>query len=143
VLPFKDNLPHGRLPLAILALVALNALAYALSAPRLALIAVLLNIASLALLGPSLEAALGRIRLLAVCALGALHALASDGAAGPLAFAAAGATVAVLAVYLARFPRTRVLSLVPIPFVVTIVEVPATLLLGAWTAAQLYLGLAG
>jgi membrane associated rhomboid family serine protease len=148
MLPFKDNLPHERFPLVTLALLALNVLAYALPGHHLALVAMLLDVLLLALLGPSLEGALGHGRFLAVCAVGALlglelRALAGEGAAGPLAFLAGGATVAALGVYLVRFPRARVLSLVLVPFLVTIVEVPAALLLGVWTGAQLYIGLAG
>lgn len=132
----------------MLALVALNVLAYALPAQRLSLAPMLLDVVSLALLGPSLESALGRARMLALCLAGAalgvaLGALLGEGATSGLAFAAAGATVAALVAYLARFPRARVLSLVLVPFLVTIVEIPAAVLLGAWTAAQLYLGLAG
>jgi membrane associated rhomboid family serine protease len=148
MLPIKDNLPHERLPLVVIALVVLNVLAHALPARPLPLAPMLLDVLSLALLGPSLESALGHARFLALCATGAalgvaLGALLDEGSGAALAFTAAGATVATLGGYLVRFPRARVLSLVPIPFVVTIVEVPAVLLLGVWTAAQLYLGLAG
>jgi membrane associated rhomboid family serine protease len=132
----------------VLALVVLNVLAYALPAQPLPLMPMLLDIISLALLGPSLETALGRTRMLALSVAGtalgvALGAALGEGSTAALAFAGAGATAAVLIAYLAKFPRARVLSLVLIPFLVTIVEVPAALLLGAWTAAQLYLGLAG
>jgi membrane associated rhomboid family serine protease len=135
-------------PLVVLAVLALNVLAYALPLRPLPLAAALLDVCALGLLGPSLEAALGRLRLSALCLAGAALAAAlgsalGEGSAGVPALAAAGATVAVLGGYFARFPRARVLSLVLIPFLVTIVEVPAALLLVAWTAAQLYLGLAG
>jgi membrane associated rhomboid family serine protease len=134
-------------PLVVLALVTLNVLAYALPPKPLPLVPALLNLLSLALLGPSLEAALGRLRLLALCAAGAGTAIALGAALGrssgsALAFVAVGATVAALAGYLFCFPRARVVSLVLVPFAVTIVEVPAALLLGVWAAAQLYLGLA-
>jgi membrane associated rhomboid family serine protease len=147
MLPLKDNLPHERVPLIVLALLALNALAYALPPQPLPLAAMLLDFVSLALLGPSLEAAFGRGRFAALCAVGAgasvaLGAALGRGAGNPLAFAAAGATVAALSAYVTRFPRARVVSLVLVPFVVTIVEVPAALLLAVWAAAQLYVGLA-
>jgi len=139
MLPIKDNLPHERLPIVACILIVCNVLAFALPARRLALWPMLLDVGSLALLGPSVEGRLGHLRLAALCLLGAALA----GALGPLAYAAGGATAAVLLGYLLLFPRARVLSLVAIPFVVTIVEMPAVLLLGAWTGAQLYLGLAG
>ena len=131
----------------VLALLALNVLAYALPTKPLPLAQTLLNFVSLALLGPSLERAFGRPGLLALCLAGAALGLAlgaalGEGSGGGLAFAAFGATATALVGYLVRFPRARVLSLVLVPFLVTIVEVPAVLLLGAWMAAQLYLGLA-
>jgi membrane associated rhomboid family serine protease len=134
-------------PLVVLALVALNVLAYALPTKPLPLAPALLNLLALALLGPSLEAVLGRLRLLALCAAGAGLAVALGAVLGrvsgsSLAFAAGGATVVALAGYLFCFPRARVVSLVLVPFAVTIVEVPAALLLGVWAAAQLFLGLA-
>lgn len=131
----------------VLALAVLNVLAYALPAKPLPLVPTLLDLAALALLGPSVEAALGRPRFAALCLAGAAAGIAvgaalGEGTSAAAAFAAAGATVATLAAYAARFPRARVIGLVPVPFAVTIVEVPATLLLGLWAAAQLYLGLA-
>lgn len=132
----------------MLALAALNVLAYALPPRPLPLAVALLDVLALGLLGPSLEGALGHWRLLALCAAGAavggaLSLALGEGSAGVTALAAVGATVAVLGGYVARFPRARVIGLVPVPFLVTIVEVPAALLLGIWAAAQLYLGLAG
>jgi rhomboid family protein len=131
----------------VLALLALNVLAYALPRRPLPLAAALLDLVALALLGPSLEAGLGRLRFTALCLAGAAVGVGVGAALGEapgagLALAAAGATVATLAAYAARFPRARVISLVLVPFAVTIVEVPAVLLLGAWTAAQLYVGIA-
>ena len=45
--------------------------------------------------------------------------------------------------YLLLYPRARVLTLVFIVFFVTIVELPAVLLLGFWFLEQLYFGAAG
>ncbi|HEX3692910.1 MAG TPA: hypothetical protein VHU13_06155 [Solirubrobacteraceae bacterium] len=137
MLPFKDNLPHERAPLVVLALVAANVLAWAMPARPLPLGATLLDLAALALVGASVESRLGHLRLLGLCILGGALAFAL---ASPAA-AAAGASAAIVLGYLVLFPRARVLSLVLVPFLVTIVEVPAALLLGAWTGAQLYLRL--
>ncbi len=52
-------------------------------------------------------------------------------------------TATVLGGYLLLFPRARVLSLVPIPFYTTLVEVPAALLIGLWLALQVGFGVAG
>ncbi len=130
----------------MLALVLANALAWALPARQLPLGPMLLDVASLALLGSSVETRLGHIATAALALAGALGGIAvgaalAEGASGIPGWAAGGATAAALLCYLALFPRARVLSLVLVPFVVTIVEVPAVLLLGAWTGVQLYLGL--
>ncbi len=135
------------MPLVALALALANALAWALPADGLPLAPMLLDLASLALLGASVESRLGHLLTGALALAGAAcglaagrGALAGDAAGAP-AWAAGGATAAMLLGYLVLFPRARVLSLVPVPFWVTIVEVPAVLMLGVWTAAQLYLGL--
>lgn len=147
MLPLKDNLPHERVPLVVLALAVFNALAYALPSKPLPLAPTLLDLVALALLGASVEAALGRVRFAALCLAGAaagvgVGAALGEGSGASAAFAAFGVTVAALMAYAARFPRARVIGLVLVPFAVTIVEVPAALLLGAWTVAQLYLGFA-
>jgi membrane associated rhomboid family serine protease len=133
-------------PLVVLAVALANVLAYALPSKPLPLAPTLLDLAALALLGPSMEAALGRPRFAALCLAGAAAGVGAGAALGEgsgalAAFAAAGATVATLAAYAARFPRARVIGVAPIPFAVTIVEVPAALLLGAWAVVQAYLGI--
>jgi membrane associated rhomboid family serine protease len=54
---------------------------------------------------------------------------------------ASGAIAGVLGAYLVMFPRSRVLTLVPIIFFIQIVEVPATILLGLWFVLQLVNGI--
>lgn len=131
----------------VLAVACLNVLAYALPAGPLPLAPMLLDLAALGLLGASVESRLGHPRTAVLCLAGAvvgsaLCAALGEGSAAITAWAVGGATAAVLLGYLVLFPRARVISLVLVPFLVTIVEVPAVLLLGAWTGAQLYLGLA-
>ncbi len=53
---------------------------------------------------------------------------------------ASGAIAGVLGGYLILFPRARVASLVPILFIFTIVEVPATIFLLLWFISQLFSG---
>jgi membrane associated rhomboid family serine protease len=105
------------------------------------------NMVFLAIFGPTVEDRVGRVRFLAFYLLGGLVALAAQvladpGSTGPT-LGASGAIAAVLGGYLVLYPRARVLSLVFIVFLVTIVEVPAVLLLGFWFIEQLYFGLAG
>lgn len=111
-------------------------------------VATLLDVLFLALLAPSVEGRLGHARLLALSLLGGLlalglRALVDDGSLAALPYAAAGATVAVLVAYPVLFPRGRVITLVLIPFLVTIIEVPAALLLGLWLLAQVSLEVVG
>lgn len=148
MLPIKDNIPRERFPFVTVILIATLVLAYLLSSDRAGLLPLLLDILFLGLLGPSVEGALGRVRFCAVCLLGgvlalAARALAGAGSPSPVLFGASGATAAVLGGYLLLHPRARVLTLVAIPFYVTIVEIPAVLLIGVWLALQLCLGAAG
>jgi membrane associated rhomboid family serine protease len=124
-------------------LVALDALAYLLAPHHGELPPVLLDILLLVLLAPTLESALGHARFCAVCLLGGLlaviaHALLHGGPA-PIVFSAWGASAAVLGGYLAKYPRARVLTMILVPFVAGLVELPAALFLGAWLTAQILL----
>jgi membrane associated rhomboid family serine protease len=53
---------------------------------------------------------------------------------------ASGAIAGVLGAYLILFPRARILSLVPIVFFFTFIEVPALLFLLFWFASQVFSG---
>ena len=110
-------------------------------------VVLLANCAALALFGLNVEDALGRLRFLAFYVLGALVALALTVLFAPNShvpqLGATGATAAVLGAYLALYPRARVIGLALIPFLATIVEVPAALLIGVWLLVQLWIGAAG
>jgi membrane associated rhomboid family serine protease len=142
MLPIKDNIPNERFPLVTVTLIAIAVVAYLLSRHHAGLLPLLLDILFLALLGPSVESALGRARFCASCLLGALlaltaRALASVASPSPLLFSASVLTAAVLGGYLLLYPRARVLTLIIAPFFTTIVEIPAVLLIGAWLFLQL------
>jgi len=53
---------------------------------------------------------------------------------------ASGAIAGVLGAYLLLFPRARILSLVPIFFIFTMIEIPAVVFLLFWFASQLFSG---
>ena len=53
---------------------------------------------------------------------------------------ASGAIAGVLGAYLVLYPRARIASLVPILFIFTIIEIPATLFLLFWFVSQLFSG---
>lgn len=105
------------------------------------------NMLFLAIFGPTVEEATGRLRYAAFYLLGGLVALGAQvlvdpSSTGPT-LGASGAIAAVLGGYLLLYPRARVLTLVFIVFFVTLVEVPAVFLLGFWFLEQLYFGLGG
>jgi membrane associated rhomboid family serine protease len=105
------------------------------------------NMIFLAIFGPTVEDAMGRVRFVVFYLLGGLLALGAQVGADPSStgptLGASGAIAAVLGGYLVLYPRARVLALVVIVFFFTLIEVPAVFLLGFWFVSQLYLGLAG
>lgn len=105
------------------------------------------NMLFLAIFGPAVEDRMGRLRYPAFYLVGGLVALGAQVLVNPNSTAptlgASGAIAAVLGAYIALYPRARVLSLVFIIFFVTIVEVPAVILLGFWFVVQLWFGAAG
>lgn len=107
----------------------------------------LTNMLALALFGPNVEDATGRPRFLVFFLLGGLlalgtHVLLVPNSSVP-ALATSGSIAAVLGGYLLLYPRAQIVSLAPIPFFATIVEIPAVLLIGLWWLAQLAFGLGG
>jgi membrane associated rhomboid family serine protease len=128
--------------------VAIAVLGYLLSPHHVGLLPSLLDILFLVLLGPSVEGALGRVRFGAVCLLGGLLALAAqvlvnDGSPTPMLLSASAAIAAVLGGYLLLYPRARVLTLILVPFFVTLVELPVLIFLGLWLLTQVSLGAFG
>jgi membrane associated rhomboid family serine protease len=105
------------------------------------------NMLFLAIFGPTVEDSMGRARFLAFYLLGGLVALAAQVLVSPDSttptLGASGAIAAVLGGYVLLYPRARVLTLVFIVFFVTVIEVPASFLLGFWFLQQLIFGAAG
>jgi membrane associated rhomboid family serine protease len=105
------------------------------------------NMIFLAIFGPTVEDAIGRVRFVVFYLIGGLVALGAQIAADPGSAAptlgASGAIAAVLGGYILLYPRARVLALVFIVFFFTLVEIPAGFLLGFWLVEQLYFSLAG
>ncbi len=105
------------------------------------------NMAFLAIFGPTVEDTIGRVRFPCFYLLGGVVALAAQVATNPDSPAptlgASGAIAAVLGAYILLYPRARIITLVFVIFFVTIIELPALLLLGLWFAEQAWLGLEG
>jgi membrane associated rhomboid family serine protease len=102
------------------------------------------NMIFLAIFGPNVEEAMGRVRYTLFYLLGGFAALAAQILVSPNAqvptLGASGAIAAVLGGYILLYPRARILSLVFILFFVTIIEVPAVFLLGFWFLEQVFFG---
>ncbi|HEX4116452.1 MAG TPA: rhomboid family intramembrane serine protease [Solirubrobacteraceae bacterium] len=147
MIPVKDNIPRERFPFVTVILIATLLLAYALSRPG-GLLSFVLDILFLGLFAPTVEGTIGGLRLSALCLLSGLFAgsawalLGSDWSS-PMLLGSTVATLAVLGAYLLLHPHARVLSLVAIPFYITLVEVPAALLVGLWLALQVCFGVVG
>jgi membrane associated rhomboid family serine protease len=121
--------------------------AFASLALHRSFVSLLVDALALAIFGPNVEDATGRLRFLCLCLLGALLALALQVLLAPNsplpAFGACGVVAVVLGAYLRLYPRARVITLAPVPFVATILAVPAALLILVWLLLQLWFGLAG
>ena len=90
--------------------------------------------------GDNVEDTLGPVRYLLfyfLCgiAAGATHVLVSPGSTAPTV-GASGAIAGVLAGYASLFPRARIVTLIPIVFYFSIVELPAVALLVVWFLIQ-------
>ena len=83
----------------------------------------------------------GSFYLLSGVAAGLLHTLVQPFSVIPT-IGASGAIAGVLGAYLLLFPNARVVTLVPLIFIFTTVNVPAVVYLGFWFISQLFSGLA-
>jgi membrane associated rhomboid family serine protease len=106
---------------------------------------ILSNMWVLFIFGDNVEARLGKLRylifyLLSGVAAALLQAYLLPTSEDPM-IGASGAIAGVLGAYLILFPGSRIASLVPILFILTIVEVPAVIFLVFWFITQLYSGL--
>jgi membrane associated rhomboid family serine protease len=105
-----------------------------------ALLPLAANMMFLWLFGNSLEDAMGKIRYACFYVLGGLISIAAAYAIGgePVALVGStGASAAILGGYLVHYPHGKVLTVVPVPFFVTVVEVVAIAFLGVWIALQI------
>jgi membrane associated rhomboid family serine protease len=102
------------------------------------------NLLFLWIFGNNVEDAMGHLKYLGFYFVGGLVALALQVAVAPNSAAptigASGAIAAVLGGYLVLYPRARVLTLVVIILFVTVLEIPAVLVLGLWFVEQAVFG---
>ncbi len=105
------------------------------------------NMLFLWIFGNNVEDVLGRARFLLfylACGIAAALAQVSVAAMGDDRAAllvpmvgASGAIAGILAAYMVLFPRARVLTLVPIFFIIRLIYVPAAFFIGLWFVLQL------
>lgn len=76
-----------------------------------------------------------------VCGIGAAfaHLLTNPGSPVPTV-GASGAIAGVMGAYLLKFPHSRILTLVPIFFFITTIEIPASIILIYWFIIQVFSG---
>jgi len=102
------------------------------------------NMLFLWIFGNNIEDSMGRVKFLVFYLLGGIAALLAQTAIGPDSaiptIGASGAVAAVLGAYALLYPRARVVTLVFIIFFVTVLELPALLVLGLWFLLQLFYG---
>ncbi len=94
--------------------------------------------------GDNVEDRVGHMRfvLLYLCCgfAGSLAHMLSSPASSVPTVGASGAIAGVLGAYLITYPRAKVLTLIPIFFFITTVEIPAFLFLFGWFAYQFFFG---
>jgi membrane associated rhomboid family serine protease len=99
------------------------------------------NMLFLWIFGNNVEDSMGRGRFVAFYLLGGLIATAAQVAVDPNSttptLGASGAIAAVLGGYALLYPRARVITLIFIIIFVTVIELPALLVLGFWFLLQL------
>jgi rhomboid family protein len=99
------------------------------------------NMLFLWIFGNNIEDSMGKFRFVAFYLLGGLAATAAHVAVDPSStsptLGASGAIAAVLGGYAVLYPRARVVTLVFIIIFVTVIELPALLVLGVWFLLQI------
>ena len=99
------------------------------------------NMLFLWIFGNNIEDSMGRVRFVAFYLLAGFAATLVQTAVGPNStvpnLGASGAIAGVLGGYALLYPRARVATLVFIVFFVTVLELPALLVLGGWFLLQL------
>lgn len=107
---------------------------------------ILSNMWILFIFGDNVEDRMGPFSYLTFYLLGGvaaalLQTYVGTGSSVPV-LGASGAIAGVLGAYILLFPSARVVTLVPIIFLITVIEVPALIFIGFWFVTQLFSGLA-
>jgi len=101
------------------------------------------NMLYLWIFGDNVEDRLGPVRYLAFYLLSGLAAAVGQGLIAPAPMVgASGAVAGVLGAYLFLFPQSRVRTLIFLGLFITIVQLPAIVVIGLWIVVQVLSGLA-
>ncbi len=102
------------------------------------------NMLYLWIFGNNVEDNMGRGRFFIFYTLSGLISGLAEIAASPNSMipgiGASGAIAGVLGAYLLLYPHAKVRTLVPLPYIYTTVDLPASLVLGSWFVMQLFNG---
>jgi len=105
---------------------------------------ILSNMWFLAIFGDNIEDQLGGARYLFFYLLSGVAAALTEVYFAPAShlatIGASGAIAGVLGAYFILFPRARIVSIVPIFFLFTLIEIPVVIFLGIWFVIQLFSG---
>jgi membrane associated rhomboid family serine protease len=102
------------------------------------------NMLYLWIFGDNVEDAMGHVKYLLFYLFGGVvasfaHVLTNPNSQIPTV-GASGAIAAVLGAYLVLYPRSRVLTIIPLGFFMRMTTVPASIVLGLWFILQLFSG---
>ena len=139
MIPIRDAVPTRTRPGVTLMILIAMAAAIAWPAVRREWFPWCLHAAVLWLFGRTVEDRMGHVRfaaLLLACAAVTAVALWPIGPAAAVPLAATGATAGLASAYLVMFPRSRVLTLVPVIVGVEMTDVPAWVVAGLWVFMQ-------
>jgi membrane associated rhomboid family serine protease len=102
------------------------------------------NMLYLWIFGDNVEDSMGPVKYLAFYLVGGVvaslaHLLTNPGSQLPTV-GASGAIGAVLGAYLVLFPQSRIVTIIPLGFIMRLAVVPAIIVLGLWFVLQLFSG---
>lgn len=111
------------------------------------MLALAVGLLALMLFGPGVEESLGRVAFAVLVVSCGMAALAMQLLAGPagaaVTLAGGGAVAAVVGAYAVLRPRAQILTVVLLPALASVVEVPALAMIALWLAVQVLIGAAG
>jgi membrane associated rhomboid family serine protease len=139
MIPVRDVIPTRTAPGVTVTLMAAMAAACAWPAVRDWWLPWASHAVVLWLAGGTLEDRFGHARFSAfvlACGAASMAAPLSAGLAIDPVWAVAGATAGVIAAYLVMFPRSRVLTLVPVVVGIEVADVPAWAVFACWAVLQ-------